>query len=245
MSQPVQVSTERHAGLTERFDHMLRQTPHYALYPEMMVAVGAHYGKAPAKILLLGESDHVDSTRPENVPERWYAQRELDHTSVSRNIDTRNVFNNTILGRAPKKSKAIFHALSSALSECGMAIPGAHSALQSVAYMNFFQRPAERPKESIVVHPRDVAEANQVLVEVVAALQPQLVVFASRLAAKHSRGAAAQLHEFGIRTVTVPHPSCFVVESALGTNGRPYRATAIHRGGTGDGRSGQLIGAPR
>jgi hypothetical protein len=43
---------------------------------------------------------------------------------------------------------------------------------------------------------------------VTAILEPQLVVFASRLAAKHGRDAISMLQAQGVRTVVVPHPSC-------------------------------------
>jgi hypothetical protein len=197
-----------YAALSERFDAALQAIPHYALYPEMRVAIGAYYTAAPAAILVLGESHYLDQPRPENAPDRWYVRRELHDKETCRNINTRNVFNNAILRRKPSKSKAIFHALADALHDSGLTMPGAHSALQSVAYMNFFQRPAERPKLSIQVHRRDIDVATSVLLDVAAILKPELVVFASRLAARHGRDVITGLHARGVRTVVVPHPSC-------------------------------------
>jgi hypothetical protein len=68
----------------------------------------------------------------------------------------------------------IFHALAGALDECDLTPPDAASALQAIAYMNFFQRPAERKGESILVRPEDVNVAACVLESVVTILQPQL-----------------------------------------------------------------------
>jgi hypothetical protein len=145
-----------HAALSEPFDTALQGNPHYSLYPEMRVAVGACYTVAPTPVLVLGESHYLDKPRSENAPDRWYVRRELHDKQTCSNINTRNVFNNAILKRKPSKSKAIFHALGDALRDSGMAMPGAHSVLQSIGYISFFQRPAERPKLSIKVHHDDV-----------------------------------------------------------------------------------------
>lgn len=201
--------TRHYSTLTQHFDDRLSAIPHYVLYPEMMVAVGAHYPMAPVQILVLGESHYLDQPEPANIPDCWYTRRDLQYAKSAANINTRNIFENSILDRAPSKSKTIFHALASALEACGIAEPAAHSALQSIAYMNFFQRPAERAKESIIVRPHDVDEAAQVLSLVAAALQPHLVVFASRLGWRHAKkaGVVAHLASSGIYAASVPHPA--------------------------------------
>lgn len=197
-----------YSELSSDFDLLLSAIPHYALYPEMMVAVGRHYRAAPARVLVLGESHYLDGVEPANTPERWYARRELTNPASAAYISTRGVFNNAICGRKPSKSKAIFHSLANALNACGMRMPEARSGLQSIAYMNFFLRPAEETGESIRVAPRDVEEAGRVIPAVCAALQPQLVVFASRLAWGHAQADIAPgLTASGIQTAFVPHPA--------------------------------------
>jgi hypothetical protein len=174
----------------------------------MMVAVGVSYRIAPLRILVLGESHYLDSAEASNHPDFWYERRDLANTLSAANINTRNVVDNAINARKPRKSKAIFHSLTSALNACGIAAAGARSSLKSIAYMNYFQRPAEESGESIRVHPRDVVEAASVVAEVVTVLQPQLVVFASRLAWRHAKaGLAEQLKLIGIQTLDVPHPA--------------------------------------
>jgi hypothetical protein len=201
--------TRHYPSLTQDFDDQLSGIAHYALYPEMMVAVGSHYRTSPLQILVLGESHYLDEPELGNSADSWYTRRELRHAKSAGNIRTRSVFENSILGRSPSKSKAIFHSLANALGEAGIVAPEALSPLQSIAYMNFFQRPAERAKESLEVQPRDVEEAAGVLVRVVAALRPDLVVFASRLAWRHGKkaGVVAQLKASGIHAVGVPHPA--------------------------------------
>ncbi|HEY1148168.1 MAG TPA: hypothetical protein VGF27_06320 [Pseudoduganella sp.] len=198
-----------YAALSSQFDDVLSTIPHYALYPEMMVAVGSHYAGPHGRILVLGESHYLDKPEDSNHPERWYEHREFKLGKSAVNINTRNVFNNAILGRFPSKSKAIFHSLAAALADSGIGPYPMRSPLQSIAYMNFFQRPAERAKLSIKVRPRDVSEAGRVLVDVTAALQPQLIVFASRLGWRHAKesGLLMQLETAGVRTVGVPHPA--------------------------------------
>ncbi len=197
-----------YSELTGEFDLPLSAIPHYALYPEMMVAVGRHYRAAPVRVLVLGESHYLDQDEPSNTPERWYEGRALSNPASARNISTRGVFNNVICGRNPSKSKAIFHSLANALDACDMRMPDARSGLQSIAYMNFFQRPAEETGKSIRVAPRDVEASARVVPAVCTVLQPQLVVFASRLAWRHAKAEIEPaLTASGIQTVFVPHPA--------------------------------------
>lgn len=197
-----------YTSLTLAFDSRLGGIAHYARYPEMMVAVGDLYGTAPVPVLVLGESHYLDTAEVSNHPDHWYERRQLVHAASAANIHTRQIFDNAINGRKRRKSKAIFHALASALGASGIAMPGARSPLQSIAYMNYFQRPAEVSGESLVVHSRDVAEASDVVANVVSILQPKLVVFASRLAWRHAKGDLAErLVSMGIDVLNVPHPA--------------------------------------
>jgi hypothetical protein len=201
--------TRRYDGLTDEFDGRLAEIGHYQRYPEMMVAIGAHYPRAPLRVLVLGESHYLDKQEASNTASLWYGQRDLRQPNSARNITTRSIFDNAIRGRARSRSKMIFHALASALDDCHLAPPDAVSALQTIAYMNFFQRPAERKGESILVGPEDVTVATGVLETVVTILQPQLVLFATRLGWRHARSAEVplRLERMEIPTHCVPHPA--------------------------------------
>lgn len=195
-------------SLTLEFDDRLSTISHYSHYPEMMVAVGDLYRKATLRILVLGESHYVDQAEASNHPDLWYEGRNIACVATVPNICTRKIFDNAINGRKKSKSKAIFHSLASALRAAGIAetLPG--SPLQSIAYMNYFQRPAEEGGKSLRVYPRDITEATSVVNEVVSVLEPQLVVFASRLAWRHAKaGLADKLQQAGIHTLDVPHPA--------------------------------------
>lgn len=199
---------KHYTGLSAEFDEALSSIAHYALYPEMMVAVGAHYRNAPLRVLVLGESHYFEIPEPSNTPEQWYSARDLQHPNAEKNISTRGVFNNVICKRKPCKSKAIYHALARALDACEMTAQGANSSLQSIAYMNYFQRPAEVSGESIRACARDGEEAERVIASVAAILEPNLVVFASRMGWRFAkRGLDERLKLAGIRTVNVPHPA--------------------------------------
>lgn len=199
----------QYAGLTYEFDEKLSTIRHYQLYPEMMTAVGTYYTTAPLRILVLGESHYLDQYEPANTAQDWYRRRDLGDPRSEKDITTRSIFSNAILGRARRKSKAIFVSLASALSACEIAPPEAASSLQAVAYMNFFQRPAECRGESIMVDPRDVDEAVRVLEAVTAALKPHLVVFATRLGWRHARSTdlMARFTASGVAMLNVPHPA--------------------------------------
>ena len=170
-----------HTRLTLDFDDRLNRITHYSHYPKMTVAVGDLCQEAPSRILVLGESHDVDQTEASNHLGLWYEGRNIACVATVPNICTRKIFDNAINGRKKNKSKAIFHWLASALSASGIvgAVPA--SPLQSISYMNYFQRPAEESGKSLKVHLRDVIEATNVVKEVVSVLEPQLVVFGSRL----------------------------------------------------------------
>lgn len=197
-----------HTSLTLEFDDRLSTIAHYSRYPEMMVAVGDLYQNAPLRILVLGESHYVDQAEASNHPDLWYEGRNIACVTTIPYIYTRKVFDNAINGRKKSKSKAIFHSLGNALGASGIVGTSLCSPLQSIAYMNYFQRPAEENGKSLRVHPRDVIEATSVVSDVVSILKPQMVVFASRLAWKHAKaGLAHQLQQAGIHTLDVPHPA--------------------------------------
>jgi hypothetical protein len=197
-----------HTSLTLEFDDRLSTISHYSRYPEMMVAVGDLYQNASLRILVLGESHYVDQDEASNHPDLWYEGRNIACAATIPYICTRKIFDNAINGRKKSKSKAIFHSLGSALGASGIVATLPGSPLQSIAYMNYFQRPAEESGKSLRVRPRDVIEAAHVVSEVVSILKPQLVVFASRLAWKHAKaGLAYQLQQAGIHTLDVPHPA--------------------------------------
>ena len=197
-----------HTSLTLDFDDGLSTISHYARYPEMMVAVGDHYRHASLRILVLGESHYVDQAEASNHPDLWYEGRSIACAATIPYIYTRKIFDNAINDRKKSKSKAIFHALRSALGASGIIGSSPGSPLQSIAYMNYFQRPAEESGKSLRVHPRDVIEATSVVSDVVSVIKPQLVVFASRLAWKHAKaGLADQLQQAGILILDVPHPA--------------------------------------
>jgi hypothetical protein len=197
-----------HTSLTLEFDDRLSVIPHYSRYPEMMVAVGALYRDANPRILVLGESHYINQAEASNHAELWYEERNIACEATVLNIATRRIFDNAINGRKKSKSKAIFHSLASALRAAGIGDTLSGSPLQSIAYMNYFQRPAEESGKSLKVQPRDILEAASVVGEVVSVLEPQLVVFASRLAWRHVMTALSdQLQQAGIHTLDVPHPA--------------------------------------
>jgi hypothetical protein len=195
--------------LTHAFDDRLFRIEHYQRYPKMAVAVGDQYITSPCKILILGESHYLnrDST-VSNTPQAWYPGLALGDIE-QRHISTRGIVRNVVLGKNPSKSKAIYHALDRAFGTAALFDSTYGSAFRSIAFMNFFQRPAEVPKESIKVHPADVTVAASVLREVVTTIQPALIVFASRLAWRHALagGLVADLRALGVTVDWVPHPA--------------------------------------
>ncbi|MBF3053036.1 hypothetical protein HKW90_01265 [Pseudomonas aeruginosa] len=163
------------------FDDLLLQVEHYSRYPNLLPWVGTGYCASPLKLLILGESHYL----PEEVtyhrdPEAWYAGVDLPADNSVAWMRTRGVVAKGLETNWKGKSKTIFRRLSVSLAEAGLSNGAA--PFTSLAYMNYFQRPAEVTGKSIRVSDLDRMVSAQVLEEVAQVLQPHAILFCSKLA---------------------------------------------------------------
>lgn len=80
----------------------------------------------------------------------------------------------------------------------------------SVAFMNYFQRPAEQTGDSISVSPLDIEHSAATVGEVVRIVRPDLVVFCSSLAWKAAKRTTLldDMRGQGLLVKASSHPSC-------------------------------------
>jgi hypothetical protein len=123
---------------------------------------------------------------------------------------TRQIVANGLTNRWKEKSKLIYRNIEGAAHDAGVGSASLdQSSLHSLAFMNYFQRPAQVSKKSIVVTELDRQHSAAVVNAVLEALTPQAVIFCSVLAWKEARkagvldrGAHAHIH-----FAFTPHPA--------------------------------------
>ena len=189
------------------FDDLLLKVEHYSRYPNLLPWVGTGYRATPLKLLILGESHYL----PEQVvyhldPEAWYAGVDLPADNSVAWMRTRGVVAKGLETNWKGKSKTIFRRLSVSLAEAGFSNGAA--PFSRLAYMNYFQRPAEVTGDSIRVSDLDRKVSAKVLEEVAQVLQPHAIVFCTKLAwnAAVSQELIESLRGAGRVVDHTPHP---------------------------------------
>lgn len=172
---------------TEEFDSQLKSVSFYQNFPEYLPFIGKAYDGY--KILLLGESHYFpEESVCQKAPESWYSGSNAMLTDDERAwINTRRVVNNQHGDIPPKpqkwkKTRTIFRNIENAMIESGY--PKTDNLFCHVAFMNAFQRPAEKTGESIKVHQLDVEQSVIIINQVIDIIQPQSVCFVSSKASK-------------------------------------------------------------
>ena len=165
---------------TELFDKKLNEIEHYQKFPAMRPFIGQNYGNIDSKkIMLVAESHYLPpkSTISKN-PENWYnsTQSDLSDAEVAW-INTRNI----LKGNWKPAGHMIFRELNTRMAEF-MNIDGAR-AMNNVAFMNGFQRPAPETGNSIrnFCKKIDYDIGAQTIKIVIKIIKPDLVIFVSKL----------------------------------------------------------------
>ena len=169
---------------TLEYDHLLEKVAHYQVYPQMRPWVGKGYPLQSHKLLLVAESHYVGNNFEfHRDPERWYDGVD---TGKSEGFWTRQIITNGIKSEWRKKSAALFRNMDSALRASRLFDTCPTNAFTEVAFMNYFQRPAEISGKSIKVSKQDAIVASEVFQGVVGAVGPDAVIFCSSLAYRYA-----------------------------------------------------------
>lgn len=164
---------------TVEFDASLATIDHYTKYPTLMPWIGSSYSKEMPRILVIGESHYLDKGVDYHHDEiAWYAGITIPATDA-RWVNTREIISNGIGSTWRERSKLIYKNIDSALASCvGAAAP----TFSQIAFMNYFQRPAQSTGESLVVGPLDRSISAATLTAVASVITPDLIIFCSGLA---------------------------------------------------------------
>lgn len=204
---------------TEIFDNKLNKIEHYQKFPSMLPFIGKNYGKNNSrKIMLIAESHYLPpkSTISKN-PENWYNSNQTNLSKEEKAwINTRNILS----GDWKPAGHMIFRELNTRMSEF-MNVES-FRAMTNVAFMNGFQRPAPETGDSIknFCKPIDYKIGARTINEVVKIIEPDLVIFVSKLSWDKLRWKIPK-SEFEVKYDFVCHP---------GTGGRYWHSKKYEHG---------------
>ncbi|WP_059369541.1 hypothetical protein [Treponema endosymbiont of Eucomonympha sp.] len=171
----------------KKYDKDLRNILHYKQHPQMIPFVGRDWDKM-GKMLVVGESHYLnDDEKRENrnTWKNWYniTKKELTNDQ-SVWTSTACMINADIKGNFFPNGHRIWKNVRDAIVETGFNPNGENpsEALYSIAFMNFFQRPALESGESITYDENDIRTANSTLNGVVNAIGANYIFFVSSTA---------------------------------------------------------------
>ena len=185
--------------MPKNIDTELDAVAHYQNFPIMKPFIGENYFIAKKKILIIAESHFfAEKSNINTGPTKWYSSslKEL-HISKYDSINTHKIVETS--------NHSVFRELESVLSQSMEKYKS--QALNNIAFMNAFQRPANKAGQSIkeLASGMDFEIGIKTVTKVIEILKPDLVVFISKYAwdkiGKHLLKAENTTYEF------VNHPA--------------------------------------
>lgn len=190
-------------------DDLYKTIGHYQKFPCMIPWIGENYTSSLHKrLLVVGESHYLpEDSKIHKNPEAWYlgSQNDLCNEEVkwisTEGIIKKNKPNNF----SKRKSHVIYKNIGKAINSCSFKYPLPSDIFDHIAYYNYFQRPAESSGDSIKVSRIDKEVAEQVLTKLITLLEPEIVIFTSKLSANFGY---SNVIDKKINAAITPHPSC-------------------------------------
>ncbi|MFJ1441857.1 hypothetical protein ACILFQ_08115 [Capnocytophaga canimorsus] len=181
-----------------------------SLHPELSPFIGKQYRNVPCKVLFVGESHYLPSAYDNRIGAEWYSQSTASYGFTSEALAYLNtaqiICNDVIASDFKNKSHSIYRNIGNVYGEV-FGKGDYRSALEFVAFSNYFLRPAEVCGGSIVVNDTDAKVSYQHLTELYKQLQPQWIIFVSKKA--YETFCAICNDAFLLeKSEVLPHPSC-------------------------------------
>jgi hypothetical protein len=191
---------------SKMYDEQFSGIGHYQIYPELYPWVGQDFHSHCPRILVLGESHYLkpDSDYHHDAT-AWYAGISIQDKSDRAWTITRGIVANGLASQWKGKSKTIYRNIEAAAVDAGVGVPTHVSPFHSMAFMNYFQRPAQDSGKSIVVSELDRRHSAAVLNSVLEILTPRIVVFCSVLAWRAARESVREIQH--VHFAFAPHPA--------------------------------------
>lgn len=184
----------------------LSNIKHYKKFPSLKPFIGPHYYNANKKILFVGESHYLPpNSKISHDANTWYGEEHIDITEEEEDwMNTRLVLN----GNWSSKGHRIYKEINKLLKVANVF--DGDRQLDYCAFMNGFQRPASTTGDSIKksFKPIDQTESFLILDEVIALLNPDIIVFISKFTWTQFGPQLKDIYTNKIIDYTV-HPAAF------------------------------------
>ena len=186
------------------------------LHPELKTFVGDNYGKGGSpKVLFYGESHFLPKNKGGNFSDReWYrnSSDELGLNDVDKAyLNTSEIIKNDVINSSFKnKSHSMYRNLGNVYGEA-FGKRDYHTALNEVAYGNYFKRPAETTGGSINITEMDEEISYNAFKKDIESLKPDKIAFSSKKAYNSALKMARKQNDIEMtqliegKIVVVPH----------------------------------------
>ena len=192
---------------TSEYDTQFETVAHFSLFPDMRPWVGTNYSKEDLKILVIGESHYfAEGTEFHHDVEGWYERKYHDDLINRQGHRVRYQISKLFDGNMGK-SHVMYKRISKSLSETKFVKEKIEKKdpFQRIAYINYFQRPANSTGDSISPKTKDKEVAYEAINGVIEILKPSLVIFVSKKSFKSAKSSGLLNSVEGSKYV-VAHP---------------------------------------
>jgi hypothetical protein len=162
------------------FDKKIQEIDHYKKYPCMMPFIGCKYNEAKLKLMIIAESHYLPEDSDKNLDASlWYENNESILSEEEKNwINTRKILN----GEWNNEGHKIYKNIEKSLSEIpGFKANNTHRCMDSVVFMNAYQRPANYGNSISEILDKNIDNevATSTICKVIEVVCPDLVIITS------------------------------------------------------------------
>ena len=167
---------------SKEFDINLKKVPHFSMFPEMMPWVGSDYSNQGTRILIIGESHYFKDTKLHHEPHTWYSRSFTESLDARHGHRVRYQITRSIENKFRSKTHAMHKNLKKVLIECDYFKnydTTINAPYNSIAFLNYFQRPANTYGNSISPKAKDIEVSLETIKGVINIIKPDIVLIAS------------------------------------------------------------------
>jgi len=191
--------------ITSYDNSLSEKNPHLKNYPNYLPHISAGYATAPLKILVVAESHYLNKKYDDKITtDHWY-DNPVEVTEMLKDnlsgMNTRAVINDFNGSNRTIKPYRIFLNLEAAYQN----VFTDRNLFKECAYINYFQRPAEKNGQSIRATARDHKHAFENLSLLIDTIKPDRIIFTSRKAFDSYKSNVKEVDYKKINVV--PHPA--------------------------------------
>jgi hypothetical protein len=163
---------------TKEFNRKFAEFHHYKNHPQMMPFVGKYWNDNK-KLLVIGESHYLDPGFDVEIIKDWYnfSVEELDGEDKEYAYGWTNTANIVDTTDYKPKGHTLWRNIDSAIRETGFK--PTENVFCYISFYNFYQRPAEKTGNSIIITNEDKAIANETLKFIIDVIKPNYLFFVS------------------------------------------------------------------